>query len=232
MRSFRTELIAVVALLGVTSVSAAQAATITSLFNTGVNNLGTPLSDGTVGDPHYSLVSVPAGSTSDILVRTSAGGYPIPPYLGDDSVSAWIGPNNDSALDGPAGTYEYQTTFTLAGLNPATATITGGWSSDNNGLEILLNGNNTGNPGTDFTQFNDGFASFTIDSGFVAGVNTLDFLVNNSMPGGYDPTALRVEMTGTAAATPLPSTWTMMLIGLLAFGFIAYHRQPSDGLAA
>lgn len=104
MRSFRTEFIAVLALLAVTNVSAAQAATITSLFNTGVNNSGTPLPDGTVGDPHYSLVSAPAGSTSSILVRTSAGGFPIGPYLGDDSLSAWIGPNNDSTLDGPAGT--------------------------------------------------------------------------------------------------------------------------------
>lgn len=66
-------------------------AAIPSLFNTGVDASMTPLPDGTIGDPHYSLVSVPGGTT-DILVRTSAGGYPIPPYFGDDSSSAWIGP--------------------------------------------------------------------------------------------------------------------------------------------
>ena len=27
------------------------------------------------------------------------------------------------------------------------------------------------------------------------------------------------------SATPLPPSWTMMLIGLVVFGFIAYRRQ-------
>ena len=36
---------------------------------------------------------------------------------------------------------------------------------------------------------------FVINSGFVLGLNTLDFVVNNSF---FGPTALRVEMTSTA----------------------------------
>jgi hypothetical protein len=36
-----------------------------------------------------------------------------------------------------------------------------------------------------------------------------------------------------AAVTPLPSTWTMMLMGLIGFGFVAYRRQkPGSNLAA
>lgn len=31
---------------------------------------------------------------------TSSGGYPIGPYIGDNSLSAWIGPNNDDDLNG------------------------------------------------------------------------------------------------------------------------------------
>jgi hypothetical protein len=103
----------------------ARAGTITTLFNTGVDGSGAPLADGTVGDPHYSLISVPSGTT-DLLVRTAAGGFPIPPYIGDDALSAWIGPFNDSSLDGPVGSYDYETTFSLAGFDPATASITGG----------------------------------------------------------------------------------------------------------
>ena len=67
-----------------------------TLFNTGVNASGTPLPDGTIGDPHWSLMVVPVGSTSDIRIRTSAGGFPISPagpWIGDDGLSAWIGPN-------------------------------------------------------------------------------------------------------------------------------------------
>ena len=98
--------------LVVGGVGQVQADVITSLFNTGVDASGTPLPDGTIGDPHYSLVSVPS-LTTDIRVRTSAGGYPIPPYFGDDSLSAWIGPNNDVVINGRNGLYDYQTTFDL-----------------------------------------------------------------------------------------------------------------------
>lgn len=169
---------------------------IPSLFNTGVSNSRTPLPDGTIGDPHYNLVSVPGGSTTDIRVRTSAGGSPIPPYFGDTPRSAWIGPNNTVQLDGPTGLYVFRTTFDLTGLDPSTAQITGGWSTDNNGVSIRLNGIDTGTPPTPTNQFAIGFAPFTIASGFVPGVNTLDFVVFNIS----FPTAVRVEMTGTADA--------------------------------
>ncbi|MBX9579709.1 MAG: hypothetical protein K2X87_05315, partial [Gemmataceae bacterium] len=190
------------ALAAVCAAGRSDAAVIPGLFNTGVDAAGVGLPDGTVGDPHYSLIIVPGGTT-EILVRTSAGGFPIPPYfVGDETTSTWIGPNNDFILDGPEGTYVYRTTFDLTGLDPSTAVITGGWSTDNNGVDILINGVSTGYT-TAFEQFAIGFADFTISDGFVDGINTLDFVVNN----GGGPTALRVELSGTAdpAAVPAPA---------------------------
>lgn len=101
---------------------------------------------------------------------------------------------NDQTLNGPEGLYAYKTTFSLTGFDPSTAKIIGNWSTDNNGVSILLNGVDTGNPSTDSGQFSIGFAPFSISSGFQPGINTLEFIVNNNELA----TALRVEMTGTA----------------------------------
>ena len=172
------------------------------------------------------LVSAPSGSTTDIRVRTSAGGYPIPPYNGDDSLSAWIGPNNDSSLDGPVGHNDYQTSFTLgAGVNPATASITGMYSTDNELVDILVNGQSTGitNGSTDTGQYTS-FWQLSISSNFTSGTNTLDFIVNND--GG--PTALRVEVTGSVATVPEPATWAMMLLGFVGLGFAGYRSHKAS----
>jgi hypothetical protein len=186
-----------------------------TVFNTGVDAGGNPLPDGTIGDPHYTLTVVPGGSTTAIRVRTSAGGFPIGPWVGDNSSSAWIGPNNDGQVDGPVGQYHYVMTFTLA--SPGTVNFTGQWSTDNEGVDILLNGLSTGNSIPDPTSFTS-FHNFTITGNGVSGLNTLDFVVNND--GG--PTGLRVEFF-TANATPAvpePSTLSLAAIGLT--GLLGY----------
>ena len=199
-----------------------NAAAIT-LFNTGVDASGTPLPHNTVGDPHYSLISVPGGTT-DTRVITSDGFFPVfpfGPYIADNSTSAWIGPSSDSDLNGPEGDYVYRATFDLTGFDPATAVITGGWSSDDGGLDILINGSSLGFATAD-TQFSIGFSFFSVTSGFVAGINTLDFVVNNS---GSGHTALRVEMAGSALSVPEPETYAMLLMGLGLVGFMAQRRK-------
>jgi len=178
------------------------------IFSTGVNGGGVVLPDGTVGDPHYTLIAVPVGSTTDIRVRTSAGGYPVVgAWLGDDSISAWIGPNNDASVSGPDIFYTYRTTFDLSGFDPTTASLTGQWSADNGGSDILLNDSSTGNTAGAFNSW----SSFTILSGFIAGVNTLDFIVNN----GGGPTGLRVEVL------PEPATLSLLALG----GLMALCRR-------
>ena len=193
---------------------------IVGLFNTGVDAAGTPLPDGTIGDPHYSLVNAP-GQTTEIRVRTSAGGYPIDStgeWVGDDSISAWIGPNSDAQLDGPAGTYDYQTSFVLP--SDGIVSITGQWTTDNEGVDIELNGSSTGNAISMGNAFQS-FHQFSISGAGFAGTNTLDFIVHNdplmSETNPNNPTGVRVEMTGSfTPEVPEPSR----LVGLLGLGGI------------
>ncbi len=157
------------------------------LFNTGVDSQGNLLGD-SVDDPHYTIFSQPAGgSLTDQTVP--ANGFPIPPWLPNEVDSRWIGPATNDA-QGPAGEYVYRTTFDLSGLDFANweFQITGRWASDNNGTDILINGVSTGQTNGQFTAF----SSFAVSAGFVPGLNTLDFVVQNSL-GIESPVGLIVD---------------------------------------
>ncbi len=213
---------------------------ITGLFDTGVDAVGVSQANGTIGDLHYTLVSVPTGSTTQTVVRTSAGGYPIPPYIGDSPTSAFIGPNNSvpgasfEDLAGPAGIYDYQTTFTVTGLATGftgSTVITGNWAVDNLGQDILINGVSTGN--TDTAGFAT-YTPFTISAtGLKNGTNTIDFLVNNLYRTQGDPndnpTALRVDgITASplnASAAPEPSQMGVLLLIVASLGGLAVKAR-------
>jgi len=198
------------------AVPAANAATITTLYNTGVDALGNPLAEDAV-DSHYTVTGGTQGPQA--YATTSANGWPVAPFgpwLGDNTSSTWLTPTLDSNADFGA-VYTFTTTFDLTGLDPLTAVINGMWAGDDGfGLsDIILNGVPTG-------QLSGGFTSwtpFSLTSGFVPGINTLSFQVENS---GGGPTGVRVEMRGSAV--PDGGT-TVALFGLGLMGVATLRRR-------
>lgn len=207
-------------------------------ISTGVDALGNPLGDGAV-DPKWT-VAVTVGTLTPGLATNATKvldpGHPN--WVANTNQSKWITPNdirftNDNAPP-PAGsnlTFTYTTTFTLDAFQAANAYLAGGpgaglgfWTSDNNGVQVLFNNANvatTLNPSVDQPFLN--FYSFGPLSGFVAGTNTLQFIVRNIGQTGGNPTGLRVE--GTINAVPEPSTLAAAAMGAGVLGFFNFRRK-------
>ncbi len=165
-------------------------------FGTGVGTDGLLLTEAAV-DPHFILAA--SADTSfpgpDALVISNAWPIQAGVWMLNGPASSWIGPsaaqmqNVDPTQGNAEGPYTYQTTFSLAGYDVRRIQVVGGWAVDNTGLDILVNGVSSGFTCTGFGSL----TPFTIKSGLVAGLNTLDFKVNNS-PVGPNPTGLRVDL--------------------------------------
>lgn len=191
----------VLALISTLLTGSAGAASIT-IYGTGQTNSGSGQSD-----PNYQLLSAPAGVTS-----------PGPAYTG--SYSAWISappgfywdnPFNPLSY-GPYGRYDYQTTFDLTGLVPGTAVLTGISGCDDGG-SIWLNGVQVATMGSIAA-----FTPFTITNGlngssFLPGVNTLDFIIDNTLDNS--PTGLMVAISGTANPVPEPGSMALLSSGVV-----------------
>lgn len=196
---------------------------IPTLFNTGLTDARTLLAEGSV-DPHYQLVSSPdalfPGPSAFVVLST---GHPIAnDWFANGPDSQWIAPqaNQDENNGGgnEPGSYTYRTTFDLTGFDLSRLSIVGRWSMDNSGTDILINGVSTGisYPADNGYQ---AFHDFKIGSGFISGINTLDFVIVNA--GG--PTGLRVEMIGTI---PEPGSLTLAVIGGAGIIVMCWRRKP------
>lgn len=179
------------------------------VFGTGLGADGQPLPAG-VPDPHYTLIVNPDNTESTVaLVQGNIPGA----WLPNSTTSKWIGPRTDTVAatgntvdDGEGlGSYLYRTQFDLTGFDLSTVQIAGGWTTDNTTPVIRVNGVATG-----LTNPNEGafgaLIPFVINQanvpGLIAGVNTVDFVVNNPAVGF---TGLRVDITSAVGLIP-PNT--------------------------
>jgi hypothetical protein len=204
-----------------------------SMFNTGVDIAGNVLPANTLGDPHFTLIIAPLGVDTQLKIWSAASGFPVAPsgpWLGDDTLSRWIGLDtmySDGLPHSPiqSGTYIFRTTFNLTAQDFVSATIAGRWAADDLGA-ILLNGTTLGatsGAGPGFFSLTD----FSIDSGFVAGVNTLDFIVTNTFSPDvtvYNPVGLRVEFSA-ASARALPEPPMSLLVLVVSAAALVRRRK-------
>jgi hypothetical protein len=207
--------------LGAFGAAGALHANAITLFNTGVDATGVDLVGVNVTDPHYTILSGPGlGSATSAVTFNCC-------YFADGPISRWISVNS-SGSTAASGTYDFQLTFSLSGLNPATAQITGQFAADNHITATKINGTTVAGATTDTFG---AFTSFSINSGFVSGTNTLDFLV---LDDGA-PMSLRVNaLAGTAnplvGGVPEPSTWLTLGAGLLAVTWMVWLRDRAARL--
>ena len=171
--------------------TSSSALAIAGLFPTGVSATGTRLAVGAI-DPHYVLSSNDASfpGPDALTVNATLG------WAASGAGSRWI--SIRASTEGTTGdVYTYTTTFTLEGVNPASATLSGQWACDDS-CTLELNGTQVA---TDPFPAWPLVGTFTVPAGspFQLGVNTLAFVTSNTTGG---PTGLQVlSLSGNASAT-------------------------------
>lgn len=227
----------------------AYGAVIPGLYNTGINNVGQLLPTGTQ-DTHYQFSAIDgtaiaaqdgnpfvgAGTTIQIDGNTLSN-FPFQYWLPNSSTSQWITPsaNAGQSYDPTStGWYAYTLSFNLNGFNPSTASFEAQWAVDQGGYVCLnstvitaagcqdgatLSSNGVPLNLSNYATFNS-WTSFSANSGFRAGLNTLTFYVGNPPQTTNNPIGLNVEfLASRITSVPEPASLALFLVGLLALPF-------------
>lgn len=159
------------------------------LFSTGVGPDGALLPEGAV-DAHWTLTVPGGGLAHNVFVSSNkppVGG----PWLANTGACRWLSPLPDPNTAVPAGSYVWKMMFDLTGFEPATARLTALVAADNAVSDVRLNGQSMRLSARGF----ESATKLALAGRFVAGVNTLEFVVENDTPS---PMGLRVELGGIA----------------------------------
>ena len=150
-------------------------------------------------DPHWQLVAISDDSKfrpRQALVTAASDYLWLPNSAGR---SQWISLVDDASSVPDAVTYTFRTTFDLTGMAPMTVRLSGLFLVDDRLSAMRLNGVCMPFPNHDNDRAYNTFQRFTIDRGFVEGVNVLEFdMRNGTIPGRSSQMGLRVDLEGSA----------------------------------
>jgi hypothetical protein len=143
-------------------------------------------------------------------------------WFSPGTIARYVSPDAASQGNG-VYTVDYSTTIDLTGLDPTSVNITGGWSTDNVGNNIFVNGNSTGFTSPSFGSLTS-FALTGASGFFHSGVNTIDFQwANQGGPGGLLVEFTSATANAAAAGAPEPASLVLFAAGLA--GLVVAKRR-------
>ncbi len=182
-----------------------------TFFNTGVAANGSLLPVGSA-DSHYTLIY--SADPSGIATVSNTGVQ--------SGTAGWITPGADGTQSWASGYYVYEAILDLTGYMESTAVLSGFIAADDSVSIFLNRGGSAVFSGANYW----GYTPFQINSGFVSGINRIDFVVHNDQ----GPTGLSVDGTSVSAMAPEPGSFLLLATGLVGVASVVARKMRPAAL--